>query len=771
MVSLVNALRSFQSGALSREELYAEVDQILQNGRVNESWLLKTLEEENTKVPLPEDIREVVHSRIEKAAQIKEARQTRASEQAASDDRLTDPDASRTMLATSLYVNDGASADAGRPVPLVSPAPALGVGVAEPVRMKGKGDVLNNRFVLEECVGSGGMSTVYRALDRRKLEADDRYPYVAVKVLNLEFRAHPDSLIALQREAKKSQSLAHPNIVRVYDFDRDGSTVYMTMEYLSGESLAQKLRAPGFKGYPWNEAMRILEGIACALIFAHNNGIIHADFKPANVILTDKGEVKVIDFGIARAFKRPDDSDLEATRFDPGSLGALTPTYASPEMLEQQKPDPRDDVYALACIAYEMLTGRHPFGRMQATEARDGGLQLERRNLNRKQWKAMKAALDFDRGKRTPSVEQFINDLRPQSTLSVSAPAYATAKMAVPIVLLGGLIYYFVNENFLDRYLTNHAEVADAGDTEFSGVAELASLQQAPADQRAGISSAEVELAGAINGTASNPAQDSSAEPQLLAKVPAAVERKLSTDSPPELTVAGVRSVLDTLPCSAFDVSVQGGAVQLQGYVSREFDMDKLESQLLALPGATKVSSNLKRVVASKCPIVEVYAPYWIGSKGAGGKSLTIQSNGGANEVTEGEPLVVRIETPAYQSYVNVDYYSLDGGVIHMIPSPRAKENQAPPNYAATIGDLGEWTISEPFGEEMVAVLMTPVPLFDRLRDEYESKSEYLAAVQERLELISQKSGADQITADFVMINTRPRSLVDKLKNIGQPQP
>ena len=85
------------------------------------------------------------------------------------------------------------------------------------------GDVLNGRFVLEERVGSGGMSTVYKALDRRKLEADDRNPYVAVKVLNVEFRSHPQSLIALQREAKKSQSLAHPNIVRVYDFDRDGT--------------------------------------------------------------------------------------------------------------------------------------------------------------------------------------------------------------------------------------------------------------------------------------------------------------------------------------------------------------------------------------------------------------------------------------------------------------------------------------------------------------------------------------------------------------------
>jgi serine/threonine protein kinase len=267
--------------------------------------------------------------------------------------------------------------------------------------------------VLEERLGEGGMSTVYKAVDRRKLEADDRYPYVAVKVLNMEFRAHPDSLIALQREAKKSQSLAHPNIVRVYDFDRDGSTVYMTMEYLTGRSLAQILRAPDFKGMAQEEALRILEGLAAALRFAHDNGIVHSDFKAGNIFLTDTGEVKVIDFGIARAFRRPEQVDMEMTRFDAGSLGALTPTYASAQMLEGQEVDPRDDIYALACIAYEMLTGRHPFGRMQATEARDGGLEVERRkNLSRRQWKALKSALNFNREHRTPSVEQFMADLR-----------------------------------------------------------------------------------------------------------------------------------------------------------------------------------------------------------------------------------------------------------------------------------------------------------------------------------------------------------------------
>ena len=104
------------------------------------------------------------------------------------------------------------------------------------------------------------MGTVFKALDLRKLEASDRRPYVAIKVLNLQFRGNPKSLIALQREARKAQTLAHRNIVTVYDFDRDGSVVYLTMEYLSGQPLSRMLRNPNFKGMPFARGLPDLQG-------------------------------------------------------------------------------------------------------------------------------------------------------------------------------------------------------------------------------------------------------------------------------------------------------------------------------------------------------------------------------------------------------------------------------------------------------------------------------------------------------------------------------
>jgi serine/threonine protein kinase len=754
---------------LSRERLIDEVDRILAGGRANATWLLETLEEENTKVPLPADVHAEVRGRIEQAAQHREALNDDGPVAPAGQQSDEDPDASRTRLATSLFPGEPAALrpPASRSL-LQDNVETLVEDLKQSNReeIKGTGDVLNDRFVLEECVGAGGMSTVYKALDRRKLEADDRNPYVAVKVLNLEFRSHPDSLIALQREAKKSQSLAHTNIVRVYDFDRDGSTVYMTMEYLPGKPLAKVLRAPDFQGLEKAEAMAILDPVARALIFAHENGIVHADFKPANIILTDDGKVKVIDFGIARAFQRPEDSDVEATRFDPGSLGALTPTYASPEMLEHREPDPRDDVYALACITYEMLTGRHPFGRMQANEARDGGLELKRRNLSRRHYKALKAALAFDREKRTATVRDFVNAMQPEKAIPVPLPVAALARAAVvAVVVIAGFLFFV--PDLVERYFVADSSPGGApGNGSGPDGVELASLDtarvNAPAAEQPPTQAIKDAVADEPVDTATPAAADGQEQPLVTASVtdiaPAATAPVASTVSLED----GVAAVLNGLSCAAVTASMQDGAVQLRGYVSERLDVGALEQDLLALPGAQKVSFDLKTVDQGKCAIIDLFAPYWLTHQAAGsGASIAVR--GEDNQLVEGDPLVVDITTPDYKTYVNVDYFSLDGGVVHMLPGPRAPDNQAPPNYRATIGDLGEWRIARPFGTEMVTLILTPQPLFGTTRQEYEKNTDYLAAVRERLDQISAEEGRDSVAVDFVMIDTKPKSLLQQL--------
>ena len=275
--------------------------------------------------------------------------------------------------------------------------------------------ILKGRFLLEKVLGVGGMGVVYKARDRLKVEAQDRDPFVAIKVLSEEFKSHPEAFISLQRESRKSQRIAHPNTVKVYDFDRDGDTVFMTMEYMDGKPLDQLIRQYKATGLPRDDAWEIIKGMSSALIHAHAENIVHSDFKPGNVFIIGNDMAKIFDFGIARAVANVDSFSSSAgdkTVFDAGNLGALTPAYASLEMLEGETPDFRDDVYALGCVTYEVLTGEHPYNKVPANEAYERGLKPKKiQGIKKHQWKAIEKTLAFKRDKRTGSVEQFYNEL------------------------------------------------------------------------------------------------------------------------------------------------------------------------------------------------------------------------------------------------------------------------------------------------------------------------------------------------------------------------
>ncbi len=268
--------------------------------------------------------------------------------------------------------------------------------------------IINKRFVLESTLGAGGMGTVYRARDLRKIEAGDLQPYVAVKVLNEDFKNHPDAFVSLQREASRSQVLSHPNNVTVHDFDREGDIYYMTMELLEGRGLEVIQRECKNKGLPVKEALPIISDYCKGLLHAHHKNIIHSDLKPGNIFVDDKGGAKVLDYGIARITNEanhPED-------FDAGTLGALTPAYASLEMFNGDAPHASDDVYAAAIIAYELFSGKHPYDRLSADKANEQNLKPKRlTNLSRQQWAALEAGLQLTRKKRTQDLQEFLNGL------------------------------------------------------------------------------------------------------------------------------------------------------------------------------------------------------------------------------------------------------------------------------------------------------------------------------------------------------------------------
>lgn len=269
------------------------------------------------------------------------------------------------------------------------------------------GAVVRQRFVLESLIGKGGMGLVFAAIDKRKEEARDPNPRVAIKILNADFQTHPDALIALQREARKAQTLAHPNVVTVFDFDRDGDRVYMTMELLRGRPLEKIVREAKGKGVGRDAAIPIIRGIAEGLAYAHRKGIVHSDLKPGNVFLLEDGTPKILDFGIARAV--PSHVGAEQDMFDAGSLGAYTEAYATAEMVQGTDPHPADDLYALGLIGYELLTGQHPYQFKGALQARELGLKPEMpKGLKRKEWRALERCLAFERSARPRDATEFI---------------------------------------------------------------------------------------------------------------------------------------------------------------------------------------------------------------------------------------------------------------------------------------------------------------------------------------------------------------------------
>jgi serine/threonine protein kinase len=279
------------------------------------------------------------------------------------------------------------------------------------VRRVEVGRVLRDRYDIEQCLGSGGKGTVFKALDRYRSSLPPSQRYVAIKLLHERPGNREETIEALRRELQSAQTLSHPNIVKVYDVDRDGDVDFFTMELLEGELLSDLLQRFQPAPMPRPHAWSIIDQIASGLEHAHARSVVHADLKPQNIMITNSGEVRILDFGSSYrlAKERQDEPTWR------GSTSA-TPAYACCELLDGRIPDPRDDLYALACIAYELLTGAHPFQRRRASEARDFGVVAARPSgLSRRQWRRLARGLSWHRAGRSISVGEWFKELKPAS--------------------------------------------------------------------------------------------------------------------------------------------------------------------------------------------------------------------------------------------------------------------------------------------------------------------------------------------------------------------
>jgi serine/threonine protein kinase len=290
------------------------------------------------------------------------------------------------------------------------------------------GRILRDRYVIQERLGSGSRGTVFKALDRYRASLPVAQQHVALKALHSGHDWSEQTIQELHRELHCGQLLSHRNILNVFELDRDADVEFFTMEFLDGElliDLIERLRPATMQRL---QAWQLIRQLGAGLEHAHERGIVHGDLNPRNILVTQEGELRILGFGAAH----------------------ITPAYASCELLEGRAADPRNDLYALACTCYELLSGAHPFAGRPATLARDFGVKATRpAGLTGRQWRTLQTGLSWHRAGRSMSVQAWIQKLtngvaeKPSKTplLELKAaraekPSLHSSAAAVFIVLL-----------------------------------------------------------------------------------------------------------------------------------------------------------------------------------------------------------------------------------------------------------------------------------------------------------------------------------------------
>ncbi|HKQ98815.1 MAG TPA: serine/threonine-protein kinase, partial [Candidatus Polarisedimenticolia bacterium] len=217
-----------------------------------------------------------------------------------------------------------------------------------------------SQYRLDEKIGAGGMGEVWKAVD---LTLDRP---VAVKILPEAFSTDPHRVARFEREAKVLASLSHPNIAVIHGLHSASGMHFLVMELVAGEDLSRRLKRGAL---PVGEAIDVARQITEALEAAHDGGVVHRDLKPANIQVTPDGKVKILDFGLAKAFEADPAAPGASMSHSPTMTAAATlagvilgtASYMSPEQARGKPVDKRTDIWAFGCVLYEMLTGRHPF--------------------------------------------------------------------------------------------------------------------------------------------------------------------------------------------------------------------------------------------------------------------------------------------------------------------------------------------------------------------------------------------------------------------------
>jgi serine/threonine protein kinase len=579
------------------------------------------------------------------------------------------------------------------------------------------------RYRIEAVLGKGAMGVVYKAYD------PDLRQSVAIKTIRKEIldQDHATDNILLERFKNEviagRRLMKHRNIVGTYEFGQEQEICFIVMEYVEGKPLKDYLD----KGHRFTlgEVMNFMRQLLDALQFAHEQGIVHRDIKPANIMLTPHGQIQITDFGIAKI----DSASMTKTGTVMG-----TPSYMSPEQCLGQHVDARTDIFSAGVVLYQLLTGENPFVGTSAMTTMHKVLNIT--PINPSQFNVHISKI-FDR------VMQKALAKRPDARFQ-SAREFAQALQSVVI-------------QEQEKSAKTAEDEATVLEVEVPKVPPKPEKKPKPAQEqpapwrprKLGILGIALTIAlGVIGAVVLVPPEPT--------KTPS--EAELLTSPKPALDRAKLDALLSSFTCARLQADFNPDQILiLSGHLQPE-DLPKLKQRLAEIPGLPEVIYEITALTWPYCELVEILFPLkQLNQEQRLGLEITPYQH--PSHYVEEENLVLAYTIPSYNSYIYIDYYQLDGGVIHLFPNGMGLNKPVTAKTRHILGDTAkgqkQWQIHPPFGTEMIVIIASSTPLFDQPRPELEQAKDYLSALRKA---ITVKTGQGQLAADYFSIITKATS-------------
>ena len=597
-------------------------------------------------------------------------------------------------------------------------------------------------FQIESILGVGGFGITYLARDgnlKRSVAIKEFLPS-DLSVRREDSTVEPLSEAesdtfrwGLDRFLSEARTLArfqHPNIVGVHSVFEANNTAYMVMEYEQGSSFGSVLRDPD--NCREEKLRKFLMPLLDGLEQVHEAGFVHRDIKPNNLFVRDDGSPVVLDFGSAR----------QALGVETRTLTSLvSPGYAPFEQYNDNrdgdKQGPWTDIYALGATLYRAVTGKGPVDAL----TRAGAILKGHKDV-------LVPASMAGAGRYSAS---FLRAIDRALAFQPEARPQTIAEWRV----------MFEDETHEDA---GAVDFSLGGEDDDKTLVINSNDEGAPFQKTVRLGKVPAPPPASNPGTASDTTGSGPGKPRggrlivMLVAGIAIVGAGLWWYQQQSLrpVLSEVQAVLDSVPCAALVATASDRSVSVNGFATPSIDLAGAEQAVAGLPGVGKVGMAVTTVDRSYCRLLDFYAPYW--------KVNRIQKLGTAiatpkpdNIFVEGEPLMLDVAAPLYRSYLYVDYHFRDGYVVHLLPDQRSGPVRLDAGEWLSLGEGGEWVVSPPFGQEMIAIIASPVPLFADVRQGHESDGDYLAALDERLKADSTGTEGRPVTADFVFITTKPR--------------